>query len=204
MSFEVCDCKPSKSFLQLIIDEKEYVYPVLFYISGLIIGSFSFRLFNSSTVLNVLKSLYSVKTNSFISLFTGNFCLYFSVFMVTVLLGMCLIGYPLINAIPLVLGVVTAIKVTYFYTSYSVKGIGYSLIMIIPEASVLITTIIATINVSSKLSRYILNCASSREVDERPKAKSLLKQYLTYALTVTIVSFVNALLTFLLSGIIKI
>ena len=203
MSLDVCEYKPKKTVLQIILEEKEYIYPILFYISGLIIGSFSFRLFNSTAAIKILKSLYSVDTGKFLTLFSGNFCLYFSVFMVTVLLGMCLIGYPIINVIPLLLGMVISIKVMYFYTSYSIKGIGYALLMIIPEGAALITTIIATINVSSRLSRYILNCASSREVDECPQAKSLLKKYLTYALTVTIIAFINALLTYLLSGIIK-
>ena len=186
-----------------IIGDKELLYSLLFYLAGLIIGSFSFRLFNSDAVMNMLKSIYTDNNNNLLNLFICSFSLYISVFAVTVLLGLCLIGYPIINVIPLIMGVLISIKVTYFYCSFSVKGIGYALLMIIPQSAAIVTVLIYTIRISSKLSKYILNCASHKENDNKIEVKILLRQYLLYALAVAVTVFVNSLIVYLISGLIK-
>ena len=195
--------KNHKSLIDIVLCEKEMVYPILFYIAGVIVGSFSFNLFNSNAVLSVLKSIYTANANNLFQIFISNFSVYISVFAVTVLLGLCLIGYPIINVIPFIMGVLLSIKITYFYTVFAVKGIGYSLLMIVPEGAAIVTTLLFTISLSSRLSKYIVSCTSNKGNIEEIKVKSLLKQYLIYASAVIVIVFINSLLIFLLTGIIK-
>ena len=192
----------SSSF-DCLIQDKEVIYSIIFYCSGLLLGSLSFSLFNSTAVIKLLSSLFSIKANGIIQLFAGNFSIYISVFMITVFTGMFLIGYPLINVVPLVTGTAIAIKTTYYFTQFGAKGIGYSLLMIIPEAAAFITVIIYTIKTSTTISKYIQCCAASKACDSI-NIKSLLKQYAVYASAVTLTALINAVLTYLIGGIIKI
>lgn len=203
MAFSIKE-EPKLSAWDIIINEREFIYPLLFYASGLLIGSFSYSLLNSDAFIKVLNSIFESNQNDFGSLFICNFALYISFFMVSLLLGMCLFGYPVINVIPLIMGVIIAIKVTYFYTTYSVKGIGYSLLMIIPEASLLVCAIMYTVSSGTKLSKYIFNKTSNNDSAGELQIKKLLTHYLIYASVVAISALINSLLTFLLKSIIKI
>ena len=197
---------PRKSHLsasEIILNEREFIYPLLFYAAGLLLGALSFRMIDSTAFLKILRNLFESNSDKFSSLFLCNFALYISVFMVSLLLGMCLIGYPVINMIPLIMGIVIAIKVTYFYVTYSVKGIGYALLMIIPEASLLVCAILFTVSAGNQLSKHIMDCTANKSEAGKLKVKSLLMRYLIYASVVTLSALINSVLSFLLSSIIK-
>lgn len=192
------------SVLDVIAHEKDIVYPTVFYVAGLLLGTFSLNIYRTnSSFLRILKSLFIIKSNDFSAIFINNLALYISVFAIAVLLGMCLIGYPVINAIPFLTGVSLSIKITYFISTFSVKGIGYSLIIIIPEGAAFVTVLILSISVSSKLSKHILDCTSGKQTSiTKTDTKNLLKQYIKYALAVVLISFINSLLVYLLKAII--
>ena len=204
MAFTVKEEHPKLSVWEIIINEREFIYPLLFYAAGLLVGSFSYGLLNSDAFIKMLGSLFERNQNDFGTLFVTNFALYISVFMVSLLLGMCLLGYPVIHVIPLLMGVVIAIKVTYYYAMYAVKGIGYSLLMIIPEASLLVCAIMYMVSSGTKLSKFIFDKTSNRGAAGELEIKKLLTHYLIYASVVTFSAFINSLLTFLLKSIIKI
>ncbi|MBE6719648.1 MAG: hypothetical protein E7571_03200 [Ruminococcaceae bacterium] len=192
------------SVLDVIAHEKDIVYPTVFYVAGLLLGTFSLNIYRTnSSFLRILKSLFIIKSNDFSAIFINNLALYISVFAIAVLLGMCLIGYPVINAIPFLIGVSLSIKISYFISTFSVKGIGYSLIIIIPEGAAFVTVLILSISVSSKLSKHILDCTSGKQTSiTKTDTKNLLKQYIKYALAVVLISFINSLLVYLLKAII--
>lgn len=196
--------KSDKSLPQIITEEKDFIYPLLFYIAGVILGAFGYVSFSGELLNKALKTLINVKTDSFLSLFIGNFSVYATVFAITLLLGLCIIGYPVINAVPFVMGTAYGLKIAFFYVTYSVKGIGYSLLLIIPEAAAIVTILLFTIKESSLLSKTIAKCTSkNNQTGEYPNAKTLLKKYLLYLSAVTGISAINALLTYLLSAIIN-
>ena len=204
MKLNLSEIDPQKTFEEIITQEKELVYSVLFYAAGLLVGSFGFTLIKSEVLTNGIKALYTPQTGNLYSLLICNFALYISVFAVTVLLALFLIGYPVINAVPLVIGCAVGLKLAYFYITYGVKGIGYSLLLVIPQAAIFTTVVLYTIRQSAIISKYILKCVSSKEAGEPLKIKSLLKSYIVYTLAVTLAAFANALFTYLFSGIIRI
>jgi len=194
--------KDNSKFLRSITDSSDYIYAVLFYVAGLLIGSLCYHFVNSTAMTKVMQSAFEKTGATFEAVFLNRFCLYFSVFTVTVMLGMCLIGFPFINIIPLLTGTEIALKTAYFYVNYSVKGIGYSLLMIIPEGAAFATVLIFTIRISMNLSKNIYTLTSGHEGD-RVDIKYFLKKYLLYGAIVAAIALVNALAAFLLSAIIS-
>lgn len=204
MKLDLSNFSPQKTLEEILTEEKELIYSVLFYSAGLIVGSLGFSLINSDVLIKGMKAIFTPQTGNLASIFICNFALYISIFTVTVLLGLFLIGYPVINAVPLVIGCAVGLKVAFFYVTYSVKGIGYSFLLVIPQAAVFATVVLYTIRQSAIISRYILNCVTSKAAGEPPKIKSLLGRYITYTVAVTVTAFLNALFTYLLSDIIRI
>ena len=204
MKLDIANLNPQKTFEEILKEEKELIYSVLFYTAGLLVGSLGFSLIKSEMLIKGIKAIFTPHAGNLTSIFICNFALYISIFAVTVLLGLFLIGYPIINSIPLMIGCSVGLKVAFFYITYGVKGVGYSLLLVIPQAAIFTTVVVYTIRQSAQISRYILKCVSSKEAGEPLKVKSLLKRYITYTLAVIAAAFVNALFTFLLSDLIKI
>ena len=191
------------SLEELIIDNKEYIYPALFYMAGLFLGSYSFSLINNSAVSRLIEKIFSSSSDSLYVFFINRFSLYFSVYLVCVLLGMCLIGFPIINIIPFLTGCEIAIKTAYYYVNSGFKGVGFALLMIIPEGAAIATVLIHAIKTSSLLSKSIFDVAGKGKC-ERIEIKAYLKEYLFYGVIVALIAFFNSLASFLLNSIIKI
>jgi stage II sporulation protein M len=194
--------KEKKGLISTLIDNKEYIYPILFYLAGLIIGS----IFYSNINLNdVFSALFQLNSENFLSLFINRFSIYISIFALTVLLGMCLIGFPFINLVPLFCGIEIGIKISYYYVTYSVKGIGYSLLMIIPESAIFLAVLVFTIKSSNELSKSIYDATTKKsDMTKEINLKSYLKKFLLYGVIVAGISSINALASYLLGSIINI
>lgn len=194
--------KFKKSPIEYFIENKNVIYNLILYCAGLIVGVIIFS--HSNELFQ--KAIDDLFNASFISVkqsFINNFCIYFSIFTLTVLLGLCLIGYPVLNLIPLILGTEIAIKLSYYYVNYNLKGIGYSLLMIIPESSLFITVLIFTIINSEDLSKQIYNLTKKSDTTIEINLKSYLKSYLLYAVIVALISIITACTNSLLSSIIS-
>ena len=147
----------------------------------------------------------SAVSNEFLNLFINNLGFYFFVFALTVLLGICLIGFPLINIVPFLIGFQAGLEIAYYYLNYSVKGFGYSLLMIAPFICTFLTVIMYTISLSSDLSRKIYNITLNKDIGcEKINYKSYMKKYALYALVIVVVALINSGVTSALSGIISI
>ena len=193
--------KKDISITELYSENKAFFYSLLFYVSGLILGSFLCTYNNALT--KILEGFFTLQINGFVNLFINRICLYLTVYSATVLLGMCLIGFPFINAIPLICGIEIGVKLSYYYINYSIKGIGYSLLMIIPESAAFITVIIYTIIKSSNLSRGIYSLTTKTDTAQDVNLKLYLKSFILYSLIVTLIAFVNAGAIYLLNSIIS-
>ncbi|MGN0531537.1 MAG: stage II sporulation protein M [Eubacterium sp.] len=200
-NFEI---KENTNYIQIIIDNRDYIFPGIFYICGLLIGTVFFGNIDSDIVAKII-TLTTENNNDYLTIFINLFCSYFSIYVVTVLLGLCLIGFPFVNILPLVVGALTGIKLAFYYVTYSVKGIGYSLLMIIPEITALVTVLLFTIKCSNELSKYIYD-ATTKKIDtiQEFNLKSYLKSFLLYGLIIVIIAVVNAVLQYLLQSIIQI
>ena len=132
-------------------ENKFIFYCGLFYAVGLFIGAYFYKIAQSDK----LNELVIIKDNTFSNLMFSNFCAYFSLFLITAFLGFCLISAPLINIVPIFIGIATGSRLSYYFVNYDAKGVGYSLIMIVPYIALLITTIAYTMKVSVELSTKI-------------------------------------------------
>ena len=192
----------SRTFLDIISDYKDLIYPGIIYIAGLIIGTALFK-FSNGSFNEIISKIINTDSADFLALFFNRFSIYISVYAVTVVFGMCLIGLPFIYCIPLITGVVIAFKTAYFYLNYKAKGIGYSLLMIIPESAAFETVLILTINKATYLSKYIFKeTLNKTDMTEEINLKSYLKCFVIYLFFIAFISLINALLTYLLSSII--
>ncbi|MGN1201981.1 MAG: stage II sporulation protein M [Eubacterium sp.] len=199
-----CNCEPEQNEKKsLNFDFKEYksiIYTALFYSFGLFIGSYFYKISSSEA----LDALLKPEPQSILNLFISNFCIFFSLYVIVVFLGFCLIGYPIINIIPTVIGMVTGLKSAYLFINYSVKGIGYSLVMLIPFAALFLTVIAFTIKLSSSLSKELISITKNTDEHTEFNLKPYIKKYLILALCIVITALADAGLTSLLFTVVTI
>lgn len=199
---ELIEKKKKKSFEEIFKENKTVIYSVLFYVAGLICGSMIYVKCKNEQLDEIINA---ADTNEFLVLFINNLGLYFLVFAISVLLGICLVGFPFIHLMPLALGFQAGLKVSYFYINFGFKGFGYSLLMIAPFICSFLTVIIFTISISYELSKQIYDITiTKKEVSENIKYKVYLKKYLIYAAFILLVALINTGVTTALSGIITI
>lgn len=196
--------KPNINISDEIIKNKNLIYPLLFYISGLLLGSVLYTAISKTAVFDLMESIFKLQNEEFLELFINKFSTYFSIFTITILFGMCLVGFPFINFIPFLCGIEIALRISYFYVNYSAKGIGYSLLMIIPESAAFLLVLIHTIDKSNSLSKSIFSITMKKNenIDFQPAV--YLKSFGLYAVLIIIISAVNALVTYLLENLISI
>lgn len=199
---EINEKEDKKSPAEIFKENKTAFYSVLFYSAGLILGAFIYTKYSGEGLNELIKTLNSTE---FLTSFINNLGFYFLVYAVTVLLGICLVGFPLIQIIPLILGIQCGLESAYYYINFQIKGFGYNLLMIAPFVCSFLTLIIFTIEISYELSKSIYNITVNKNFEgEKIDYKKYLKKYLIYALIAVAVALVNSGVTAALSGIISI
>lgn len=193
--------KSDKSLYDIFYENKSALYGILFYAAGLLCGAFLYQKCKTDA-LNELITANS--SGDFTNLFINNLGFYFLAFAAAVVLGLCLVGFPFINLIALIIGVYAGIKVAYYCINYAAKGFGYSLLMIAPFVCSFLTVIIFTISLSSDLSKKIYDITTDKsEKCEKIAYGAYIKKYALYALELVAVSLLNAALVSALSGLIS-
>ena len=153
----------------------------------------------------VLDNILNSPNEEFIQLLLNNLSIYMLIFAVSVLLGVCLVGFPIINLIPFIIGFEAGMKISYFYIGYGVKGIGYSLLMVAPYVCLFLTVIVYSVSMSYDLSRKIYNITIKKsDMSEEFNYKTYLKKYLAYAGLIAIAAVINTAVCTALNGIISI
>lgn len=193
-----------KGIAEIYSSVKDYTYPLLFYIAGLIIGTALFKGLNNTNTDSIISFLSGNNAeNGFSVLFFNRLCVYLSMFFITVLLGLCVVGYPVISALPAFYGIITAFKISYYYAGFGVKGIGYSLIMIVPEAAALITVMLITIIKASELSKSLLLCVKNKETPKEINLKAYLKTIIIHMLAIIIIAVLNSSVIYFMSSVVN-
>lgn len=194
------DNEPSNNITFDFNKYKSIIYTAIFYIFGLFIGAYFYKIAPTDTLDALLKPEQSALLRMFIS----NFCMYFSLYVLVVFLGFCLIGYPIINIIPTVIGLTTGLKCAYLYVNYSVKGIGYSLVMLVPYAALFLTVIAFAIKLSTSLSKQIISITKKSDEHSELDLKPYIRKYLVLALCIVVTSLAETCLTSLLFTVVTI
>jgi hypothetical protein len=182
------------------LKNKTLIFSMLFYTAGLIFGAFLYAKFKGDA-LNSL--ILAGNSDIFLQQLINDLSRYYLIFAITVLLGICLIGFPVINVIPMLIGFETAVKITYYYCGYGMHGFGYSLLMIAPFSCLLLTIVMLAINKSYALSKQIYNLTVKKTECDEINYKSYLISYLIYGVLLLISALADATATTALGGIIK-
>ena len=194
--------KEKKSFYEVFTEYKTVIYSSVFFAAGLLCGALLYKNCRTDALDEIIKTAAG---NDFLNLFINNLGFYFLVFALTVLLGICLVGFPIINAVPLIIGVQAGLEIAYYYLNFGFKGFGYCILMIAPFVSSFLTVIVYTVSLSSELSRKIYDLTiGKKDTAEKIEYKKYMKKYLLYAIMIVIVALVNSGITAALSGIITI
>lgn len=194
--------KEKKSLYEIFTEYKTVIYSSVFFAAGLLCGALLYKNCRTDALDEIIKTAAG---NDFLNLFINNLGFYFLVFALTVLLGICLVGFPIINAVPLIIGVQAGLEIAYYYLNFGFKGFGYCILMIAPFVSSFLTVIVYTVSLSSELSRKIYDLTiGKKDTAKKIEYKKYMKKYLLYALMIVIVALVNSGITAALSGIITI
>lgn len=184
-------------------NNKSFIYSVIFYIAGLLLGALIYSQLNDSAAQLISKAVNPI-TSDFKKMFFSTVAVYIAVFVFVVIFGVSLFGFRFINCIPLLIGFAVALKISYFYTSYSANGITYCALLVIPQSCVFAETIIYTIKSSSMMSRQIYNSTTKKSDTEDFNLKLYLKDFVIYIVVIIVISALNSLITSSLVTIIKI
>ena len=189
-------------------NNKSFIYSVIFYIAGLLLGALIYSQLNDSAAQLISKAVNPI-TSDFKKMFFSTVAalispISFSFFVFVVIFGVSLFGFRFINCIPLLIGFAVALKISYFYTSYSANGITYCALLVIPQSCAFAETIIYTIKSSSLMSRQIYNSTTKKSDTEDFNLKLYLKDFVIYIVVIIVISALNSLITSSLVTIIKI
>lgn len=184
-------------------NNKRFIYSVIFYIAGLLLGALIYSQLNDSAAELISKAVNPI-TSDFKKMFFSTVAVYIAVFVFVVIFGVSLFGFRFINCIPLLIGFAVSLKISYFYTSYSANGITYCALLVIPQSCVFAETIIYTIKSSSLMSRQIYNSTTKKSDTEDFNLKLYLKDFVIYIVVIIVISALNSLITSSLVTIIKI
>lgn len=184
-------------------NNKSFIYSVIFYIAGLLLGALIYSQLNESAAELISKAVNPI-TSDFKKMFFSTVAVYIAVFVFVVIFGVSLFGFRFINCIPLLIGFAVALKISYFYTSYSANGITYCALLVIPQSCVFAETIIYTIKSSTLMSRHIYNSTTKKSDTEDFNLKLYLKDFVIYIVVIIVISALNSLITSSLVTIIKI
>ncbi len=196
--------KEKIDIFEFIEENTDIIYSMIFYIAGILAGTLLYKNLDFSRFSDILKSFFVPDTSSFLSVFIEKLAIYITIYVITILMGLCIIGFPIMNAIPLLCGFEIAIKLSYYYNLYNLKGIGYSILMIIPQAAAFITVLFFTMQQARSLSKTIFDTAIQKENRSEIILANYFKRFLIYALIVIAITILNSLLIYLFNSIISI
>lgn len=191
-----------KKLTDMILNNQIVIIVFVIYVFGLIAGSICYNSIDSESVKAVTDELLAFKQKSFVDQLIDDLCLNVSLYFLTFIFGLCCIGLPAVSLMPFVIGIINSVKISYFYINYGIKGIGYTLLMILPGASLFVAVSILSASNGIEMSRVLFNAALRSGSFDRSLTLSYLKEFLFFGIATIVISVLNALLTTSLSSII--
>lgn len=188
---------------QLINENLSYIVYICVYFAGLIIGSLLYKNIYTRISNELFEEVFNYQADDFLETFFSKLSIYLSVYLITVLIGLCVIGYPIVCSVPFLCGIEIALKLSYFYNLYNFKGFGYSLLIIIPEASMFILVLIYAIKSAGDMSKNLMQIARNNVPNNEVSIKSYLKSFLIYGSEIIVISLINAVLIHAFNQIIR-
>ncbi len=92
----------------------------------------------------------------------------------TFVFGLCAVGIPIIIAIPALSGITVGMAIGFLYSSYSLQGLGYATLIIIPSVAIVGATLIRCCTEAIRMSIEIIADTSGYQT---PSKQNELKDY---------------------------
>lgn len=184
-------------------ENKYYFIALIFYLAGIFTGTLIYKNLDSNKIEIATNSIIQNSYDDFLHLFLTNSLIYTLLLTTTLFIGMSLIGYLLINFVPLLYGFEIAVRLCYYYTTYSNKGIGYSLLLIIPQTTLIITILLLSTKPIGELSKNLLEIVlKNEEFSEEINIGLFCKKTIIIYIIMIIASAINSLLLYFLNSLI--
>ncbi|MCH5315287.1 MAG: stage II sporulation protein M [Eubacterium sp.] len=179
---------------------RENIYSILFYVFGLALGAYLYKAVQNDSI----NQLLMLNAKSLFEELIANLIVYLSIWLLLVLMGFSLIGFSVMNAIPIFVGLYYGLKSACYFTIHGGKGIGYITLAIAPVSALFLALIIYSISYNSKLSKSILTTIKDRQKDFTIAVKPLLLQIIIQLVLFLLLSLINSALSIGIRNIIAI
>lgn len=188
---------------KFISENYKLILIVLVFLMGIVVSMICFDYVKSSenVIIQIISKQYEIKeTQSVKSCFLNNLTM-FSIYLSSAFLcGVCALGIPVIPILPFLYGMNVGYQVTYLYTTYGAKGVGYTALMVVPLSVIFAMIITFASNEALNMSAEIFTC-----VQDNKKAKIDLLVYVKrFAVFLVLTIAFTALFSFINTGLAKI
>ncbi len=140
---------------------KNLIFFSLFF-SGLIIGVLTIKSKESilnNILLDFFKSyIVERKSGTFLGCFFESLLLFSFTPFLSFIFGLSAIGLPIIIATPVIMGALTGMATGFLFFNYSLQGLCYSALIIIPAVSIVVATLIKCCSEAIIMSMDIITC----------------------------------------------
>lgn len=110
---------------------------------------------------------------------------------ITFIFGLCAVGVPIIIATPTLIGIIVGMAIGFLYSCYSLQGLVYAALIIIPCVAIVIGTLIRCCNEAVNMSLEIIANISGYKAQTK---KNILKEYFLKFLIYSIPLLLSAIL----------
>lgn len=191
----------SISINELIINYKFDILNLNFYTFGLLIGVIIYS--NTKDKFNeVFNSIFILQSVDFKNYLIHYLIIYISIYLLIVLFSYSFIGNIVLYFAPVLIGIELAIRLSYYYSGFSIKGVGYSLLLIIPEAALFLVTVMLATSKGIILSKTVTKSYKKAGISLEINLKSYLLSFLKYLFLLIIICLINSGLYCALSSLI--
>lgn len=197
----------TKSKVAKISIPKEILIFSLLLIIGILIGVFIAKKGNDTVVLqvkNMFDSFYSAReSQSIMRSVLNSIKVSGSFWLVNLILGFCIIGFPFAAVVPTIRGLGIGLVTGYIYSIYGLKGIGYCFLVIFPGALISFIALIYAVSDSFKMSLCTLGACLNMGTQKGgvDRIKIFIIRQIFYFILFVIAAFVDGITNNLFAGI---
>ena len=175
-------------------DFKNLIFFSLFF-SGVIIGVLTTKskdLMLNSLLTEFFNNYIVERTNEgLLGCFFESFLLFSFTPFLTFIFGLSAVGFPIIIATPAIMGALTGMATGFLFFNYSLQGLCYSALIIVPAVSIVVATLIKCCSEAIIMSMDIITCIGGYQNNLK---QNIMKEYCLRFLVLFIPIIISALL----------
>lgn len=189
----------------ILREEWKIVTLVSLFLAGMIIGAVAARHIDNdiNARLVTMFSDFSMLRNSqsIFETFTNSLAVNFIFLSVVFASGLCAVGIPLIAFAPLGKGIGLGMIAGYLYSTYSLSGAGYCMVILFPSAVISTAALLFGCNESFVMSFELLNMLSGKSTYQHENIfKKYCGRYLILLVLILVSSIVDTITTVLFAS----